>query len=279
MLFAGVRTLLSGVVLLGVVRFRIPGNKRLWAVYIWSAIWNVALFFGFQTLALERLSPGLTAVLIYLQPLMVAVMARWWLQERLTTVKLVGLVLGIFGVLVVSWHGLTGRVSLIGIGLAVLSAFFWAVGTVYVKIVEKEVALLPLVTMQFVIGGGVLMAVGLGIGGDIHWTGAFWAAWLYSSLIGVALAWVLWFRLVSFHEASRASAYMFSVPVTAVVVSVLFFGEAFRIVLLPGLLAIAAAIYLVNRPLPAPAAEALKDGHAAKRFPRPRYGLKRRGKS
>ena len=91
----------------------------------------------------------------------------------------------------------------------------------------------------------VIGAVTEGI--DIAWTGGFVAALIYASLIGTALAWGLWFGLVATGEASRASSYIFMVPVVAVLLGVLLLDETFRLVQVAGSVLVVAGIYLVNR--------------------------------
>ena len=102
--------------------------------------------------------------------------------------------------------------------------------------------------MPFVGGGLVLTVLGaITEGTDIAWTGGFVVALLYTSLIGSALAWGLWFGLVAAGEASRASSYIFLVPVVAVLLGVLLLDETFRAVQVAGSLLVVAGIYLVNR--------------------------------
>ena len=72
-------------------------------------------------------------------------------------------------------------------------------------------------------------------------------ALIYASLVGTALAWGLWLGLVASGEASRASAYIFMVPVVAVLLGVLLLDETFRLVQAAGSVLVVAGIYLVNR--------------------------------
>ena len=58
---------------------------------------NVLLFFGLQTVAIGLLPSGLAAVLIYLQPVLVGLLAWWLLGEPMTTAKILGLVARVRG--------------------------------------------------------------------------------------------------------------------------------------------------------------------------------------
>ena len=75
-----------------------------------------------QTVAIGLLPSGLAAVLVYLQPVLVGLLAWWLLGETMTTSKILGLVLGFAGIVVVSGGAFAGHVSAVGVGLAIVSA-------------------------------------------------------------------------------------------------------------------------------------------------------------
>jgi len=79
----------------------------------------------------------------------------------------------------------------------------------------------------FLLGGICLTDLGLVLEpvSEISWVGTFVASLLYASLVGTALAGILWFGLVRAGEASRVSAYVFLVPLVAVLLGALFLGE------------------------------------------------------
>jgi drug/metabolite transporter (DMT)-like permease len=106
-LFAGLRTLLSGVIMSGValVWGGNPNLGRDWRVFAYLG--------GVQRGAVHRgadvrgavLPSGTAAVLIYLQPILVGVLAWTVLGEPLTATKVVGLLLGFAGIVAVSSGG------------------------------------------------------------------------------------------------------------------------------------------------------------------------------
>ena len=69
----------------------------------------------------------------------------------------------------------------------------------------------------------------------------------YTSLIGTALAWVLWFVLVAAGEASRAAAYIFFVPLVSLAIGSVFLHETLGLSLLVGAALVILGVYLVNR--------------------------------
>lgn len=252
-LFAGIRSVLGGLFMLlaAVVWGGSPKFRRDWPVFALLSALNVVFFLGLQTLAIMYLPSGSAAVLIYLQPILVGLLAWLFLGEGLTTRKVLGLLLGFSGIAAVSAGGLLGDLppgAGLGVVLGVGAALSWALGTVYFKKVQERVATLWAVAVPFLAGGLVLTALGLLVESpaEIVWNAPFTASLLYSSLLGTAVAWLIWLGLVRAGEASRVSAYIFFVPLVAVLIGAIFLGEILSPSLLVGAALVVAGIYLAN---------------------------------
>lgn len=251
MLFAGARALVGGLAvgLAALVWGGKPRLRREWRTYLLLILLNVVLFLGFQTSAIMSLPSGTAAVLIYLQPILTGFLAYLILGESLQMTKLIGLFLGFAGIVAVSAEGLSGSVSPIGIAFAVAAALAWALGTVYFKKAQERVPLLWAIAVQFTSGGIVLTAFGLLIEpvSAISLNPTLVASLLYAGLIGTGSAYVLWFGLVRAGEASRVAAYVFFVPLVAILLGDIFLGEALSSLLALGAVLVISGIYLANR--------------------------------
>lgn len=251
LLFAGVRAALGGlgIGLIALVAGGPPRLERDWGVFVLLALLNVVFFIGLQTFAILNLSSGTAAVLIYLQPILVGLLAWMLLGEGLGPAKIVGLLLGFSGIVAVSAGGIAREVSTAGVVFATVAALSWALGTVYFKRVEDRVSTLWAISLQFLAGGIVLGAIGLltESPSEMRFTAPFIASLLYSSLIGTGLAWVLWFGLVRAGEASRVAAYIFVVPIVSIVLGIVFLDEPLSPSLAVGAALVVGGIYLVNR--------------------------------
>ena len=252
-LFAGMRTLLCGLVvaLTALVWGGGANLRRDWAIYLLLAVLNVVLFMGLQTFTILYMPSGSAAVVIYLQPILVGLASYLVLSEQLSVPKVVGLVLGFSGVVVVSTGSLSGS-SLgtpLGVAFGVGSALSWTLGTVYFKWYGERLSTLWAVAVPFSAGGVVLTGLGLVLEplSSISWTGTYFASFLYTALVGTALAWMLWLGLVKTGEASRVSAYVFFVPLASVLLGAAFLGETLSPWLLAGAALVICGIYLVNR--------------------------------
>ncbi|HZY65441.1 MAG TPA: DMT family transporter [Rubrobacteraceae bacterium] len=250
-LFAGLRTLLGGfaMMLVAVVWGGNPYLKRDWPIFLLLAMFNVVFFIGFQTSAILYLPSGTAAVLVYLQPILVGFLAWLILDEPLSVAKIIGLVLGFSGIVAVSTGSLSGVISPVGVVFGAASAFFWAMGTVYFKRYEARISTMWAVAMPFVIGGVVLTAFGTVIESwsEVSFSGPLFASLAYASLVGITLAWLIWFGLIRAGEASRVAAYVFFVPLVGMVIGAIFLAERLTPSLLVGAALIVCGIYLVNR--------------------------------
>ena len=253
-IFAGLRSVLGGLamVLAALWWGGSPNLRRDWPVFVLLALFNVVLFIGLQTYAILYLPSGSAAVLVYLQPILVGLLAWLILGETLTAARILGLLLGFSGIVAVSAGSISGAenaISPTGVVFGAASALSWALGTVYFKKYEARVSTLWAVAVMFLAGGVVLTALGVLVEplGEISWTGAFVASLLYSGLVGTSLAWVIWLALVRAGEASRVASYIFAVPLTAVLIGVVFLDERLGYTLLIGAAFVVCGIYLVNR--------------------------------
>ncbi len=249
-LFGGMRSVLGGavMVLLAFGRSGRPALRETWPAYAVLTLLNVVLFFSLQTLAILALPSGLAAVLIYLQPVLVGVLAAPLLGESLSRFKILGLLLGFAGIVVVSIGAFRGHVSVLGVGYAVAGALIWALGTIAFKACAERVDAWWAVAIPFLVGGAVLSAGGAAVEGTaVDWSSQFVVAFVYASLIGTALSWSLWFGLVGSGEAGRAAAYIFFVPLVSLLIGAVFLHETLGPSLLVGAALVIVGVYLVNR--------------------------------
>jgi len=251
MIFAGLRTLMGGLVILlaAVVWGGSPHLRRDWPIFLLLAAFNVVIFFGFQTLAILYLPSGTAAVLEYLQPMLVGLLAWMVLGESLSLAKIVGLTLGFSGIVAVSSGSIFGNISPGGVAFGAGSAFSWALGTVFFKRYEARISTMWAVAIPFVIGGMVLTLFSFAIESwsEVSPTATLFASLSYVSLVEIALAWLIWFGLVRTGEASRVAVYVFFVPLVSIVIGAVFLDERPTLSLLIGAALIVTSIYAVNR--------------------------------
>lgn len=250
LLFAGVRAFIGGVILFAIAwKIRhLLYFKAHWKYYSISALLNIVLYLGIQTIGILYLPGGLFSVIVYFQPVLLGVFAWWFLEERLTPTKIIGLIIGFIGILFVSIEGLTIHLSLIGVALALATAVVWAFGVIYVKKNRARVHSFWMVVMQLVIGGAILLIGGLMTEdvSTIQWNSGLISSLVWGATAGMAVAQVIYFKLINEGEASKVGAYTFLVPILSVIVSAIFLKESITLNLFLGMILVGVSIYLVN---------------------------------
>jgi drug/metabolite transporter (DMT)-like permease len=246
------RFLVAGGLLLVLARLRraaFPRDAAGWGPLILLGVLNYAIYLGLTAVALRHLSAGMGAVLASTNPLMLALVAPWFLGERLTLAKVAGLLLSFGGVLWVmaSRLGDDNRPDAMVIALVAMACL--VAGTVVFKRCRLDHDLL-------VINGIQLLAAGLALAGPsvlleslaaVRLTPTFLVAQTY---LIVAVSWVgmlIWFWLLSHGDATRASAYFFLNPILGLFLGAFFLGEALRFPDFAGSGAVAVGIYIVQR--------------------------------
>ncbi|WP_238651359.1 DMT family transporter [Paenibacillus piscarius] len=250
LLFAGIRTVIAGILLIlaALPKWSRLQFRRLWPVYLASAFLSIVFYYGFQTVGLQYVPSGLFSAIVFLQPVLLGILAWIWLGERMYGLKIAGLVIGFLGVGSLSIGGLTGSISAIGVLLALASAVSWALATVYTKRNAARVDMLWMTAMQIMIGGVILLAAGSvsESWSDITWSGTFVANTLFIAVFVIALGWMVYFKLINEGEAGRVGSFTFLIPLVSIGSSVILMHEQITVNLIVGMVLIVSSIILVN---------------------------------
>jgi drug/metabolite transporter (DMT)-like permease len=229
--FAGMRFMLSGLLL---VPLWWPHRPRLNAV-----LNNAGLIFKlgfFQTFTLYglfyfgmTLVPGaLAAMVIGASPLVAAVLAHYCLPaDRMTPAKGVSLILGLFGVTILSfsrlpWESATGLLELAGICVLLLANVGGAMGNIMVSRHRTELEPVFLNSAQIFIGGLGLWVLSLLLEAPLPlfkpWP--FWASLAWLSFLSAA-AFSIWFKLLRrpHVKVSELNLWKFLIPVCGALLS------------------------------------------------------------
>lgn len=201
---------------------------------------------------------GITALIVGLQPLITAGLARLWLGERIQRRQWLGILLGLVGITLVMSEQLDlGSPGGLFTGFgwaAVLSAFSAllgiSVGTLYQK---RHCTGMPLVTGTFIqyLGASLMLGVAalLFETREIQWNPVFVLALLWL-IFGLSIAAILLLMtMIRRGEASRVASLFYLVPPVTAIEAWILFGERLGIVALIGIaLAVAGVALAVGQP-------------------------------
>lgn len=206
---------------------------------------------GLLFLAMREIPAPMAALLLFTNPIWVALLARVFLREKLPLLRALGLALGAVGVaLALGAGGMQGRLwhgQLIGLG----AALCWATATLVNKRANLKIGVWALSFWQMLVGALALLAIAY-LEGErwpngllpSHWG---WFAWL--ALPGSTGSFGLWFMALRRGGATRTSGYLFLAPLFAAVLSHWLLGVSLSAQQALGGLAIGLGIWLVNREL------------------------------
>lgn len=244
--FVAYRFLFGALVLLSVwfwLHLPLP-KKKYWPWIFLTGILQMGLNNIAAQTSMLTLGAGMVSVLNYSMPIFAAVMAHFLLGERLTWRKGAGIVLAIAGMAVLMDVHAGGDVTAICIGL--LSAVFWGLASIFVKLKLSDVNPISLTTWQMVCASLSLLAyTAIVPQGEVIWNTESVLRLIYNGVLASALAFFLWSWILQHIEVSKASVAVLAVPVVGVVGGILCLGEPMTLHIFFGMIMIMAGIYIV----------------------------------
>ena len=230
---AGLRVAGASLVLLPLLLMRHEwGAARAhWKPLLVVGFTNSAFPFACYSYAALSLNAGLSSIFNAASPLFAAVIAWWWLKDRLTGSRVLGLVIGFVGVFGLA-YGKAGMPTA-GAGSTSTAVIACIVATVSygfsANFTKRYLTGVP--PMAVAAGSQFAATVLLALPCALLWpavTPAPSAWWSLTALavVSTGLAYVIYFRLIANVGPSNAITVTFLVPAFAVAWGALFLGEA-----------------------------------------------------
>jgi drug/metabolite transporter (DMT)-like permease len=248
--FAAARMVMGAVILFGVAamlgELRWP-SRRDWPIVLAVGAIQMAAFMALATVGLQFVPAGRSAILAYTTPLWVTPLAIYVLGERLTRLKLYGLLCGLGGVAVLfnpfgfDWHN---PHVLLGNGLLLAAAFLWALLIVQVRRHRWQGSPLSLGPWQFSVAAALLVPVALVFEADRPWQGSVELGWvlLYNGPLATAFCFWAMLTINRALPAITTSLGSLGVPAFGLLASTLALGEPVTLTNVLGFLLIAGGV-------------------------------------
>ena len=186
------------------------------------------------TLGLHYTSVNHSAVIVGMGPIYTLILAVLLRLERATWHKAVGMTIAFTGIAVLaSEHGISAHsASLLGDAITMTGSVGFAIYAVLGKRVAGEYDALTMTAYNHFAGALILLPLAVHQAWMLHATGNWravqweaWAAILYMGLFGSAVAYLLYYWLLRYLEASQLSAFTYLLPVLATILGILTLGE------------------------------------------------------
>lgn len=171
------------------------------------------------SLSLSTGNAGKSAILTFTMPFWVLALAWPLLGEKLTRTKIIAGLLGLAGV-ILTFAPWTDPPDLLPMLFATASGLCWACGSLLIKPLgfTQTWDVVRLTAWQVALGTLPLIVLAILVpGGGIRPNGIFIANALFVIVAGTALAWLLWFFLLSRLSAGQAGLASLLVPVLGII--------------------------------------------------------------
>ncbi len=173
------------------------------------------------------MSAGITALILSVQPLLTALIAARWMNERLMTRQWWGVVTGLAGVALIVWHKVDVREAGFGSLLAVTIALAGVTaGTLYHRVFCPVVDLRSAALLQFAVTIAFLSPLAWLVEGFmVQWSWSLAGSIAFLVIGASILAVAALHTLMRRGQATRVTSLVYLTPIFAVGLELLMFGE------------------------------------------------------
>lgn len=228
----------------------------LWT-FFYLSFFGVAVNQVCFTIGLRYTSVSHSAIIVGLGPIYALIFAVLLRLEQATVRKVVGMAIALSGVVLMATGTDLGHRSptLLGDLITFAGSLGFALYAALGKRVAARYDALTMTTYNFVFGALLVLPAAIysarRIGAFSNWLAIPWQAWagmFYMALFSSALAYLFYFWLLRYLEVTQLAAYNYLLPVTAMLLGILFLNErGSRIELLGAALALA-GVYWIESP-------------------------------
>lgn len=199
----------------------------------------------------QTIDSAVASILNATVPLFTLVIAHYWLHDdRMTVPKVIGLLIGFAGIVVLFSEDLLAGAhgNLLGQLAVVLASLFYAGSAVFARRVTAHVEGLARGTLPLVTAAAFMWIVGPIAEKPFLIPGLAltWIAVLWLGVLGSGVAILMFYYLLHEIGPTRTSLVTYLFPVGGVILGVIFLGEHLSWQLLAGTLLIIASLFVVN---------------------------------
>ena len=242
LLMAAIRWIVAGGLLSIVLKLRgerLPG-PRAWPSLALLGVLLLGFGNGAVVWAEQTVASGLTAVLVATSPFwMVGIDALMAEGERITVRRLLGLVIGFVGIVMLVWPeirmGESGRAFLGGVIAAQIACVGWAIGSSYARHRgrghAKDENVLATAAFEMLFGGLALLVAGVAMHETAHlaFTPRTAGALTYLIFVGAIGGFTAYAYALKYLPVATVSLYAYINPIIAVMLGTLVLAEPFNV--------------------------------------------------
>lgn len=194
------------------------------------------------------LSAGIVAIILAVQPLLTALVARRWMHERLAPRQWTGVAVGLAGVLLVVWHKIDVREMTLGALIAVTVALAGVTaGTLYQRVFCPAVNLYSSACIQFAASLVLLAPLAFAFeGAKVDWSWPLAGSIAFLVILASIFAVNALHTLMRHGQATKVTSILYLTPIFAVVLEYLMFDVVPSALTLVGIAVTCLGVLLVT---------------------------------
>jgi len=267
--FAGSRFVVAGVLILALAaaldgRDALKVQKRDAAPLTWVSALVIAVCFALIFWGEQFVSASLTAIVVQgMIPIFLPLFSVMLLRDRLSAARVLSIVIGIAGLVIVFLPSVNASLFAAGDGNAdflapaglaaiVVGTLAYCYGSVKSKPILARHSAVAISGWQNLIGGAFIIIAALFAEAGVGELGALvsgmsvrvFYAWLWLVVVGSVVGFVLYIVLLKSWGASKLSPYAFITPIVAIAIEYLLFGALITLTEAAGMAALFVAVYL-----------------------------------
>lgn len=252
------RMVIAFCVLLFLCRHRIPEllsiTGKQFALQLLLGFCGIFMYTVFFHKGIQTVEGGRASVIINTNPIVIAIVAAIFLNEKLTPLKSVGVLLAALGAVYVVSHGhitefFSGRITLGDMYMFAASAA-WAAFALLGKVALKA-GMRPMASITWSVFIGMLFMIPAAlmtghVGQILTYKAADWMSIGYLGVCSTVGGFVFYYIIIRNVGATRASIICSAIPVAAIALTAIFIKEPAPVSLIVGAAITVAGIFLVN---------------------------------
>ena len=228
------RSAIGALILWLILRFkgqRLPGWSRIWIHLAMMGVVHNAAPYALVAWGSQTVDSGLTAMITSTAPLFTIILAHFMVaDDRLTPAKILGVLVAISGMVALLAPSFQGGLtaSLQGIMAILAASLCYGVATVYTRKYLRGLPFLVGPTAQLIISSGLLLPVSLLLERPFQLpipSMTSLLAWGATGVLGTAIAFIVFFRLIEMASPSFVSMVSYLIPIVGAGLGMLILGE------------------------------------------------------
>ena len=206
-----------------------------------------------QVTGLKFTTASNTGWIIGTAPIFMAVFGLIFFKEKLNALKVTGIIIATFGLLLLVGKGNPTNIDFIknkGDLLVLSSAFTWGIYSMINKKISLDYSPLMTILYLFIMMAIIIIPLTINqavISSVVHLSAIGWVSILFLGLLCSGVSYVIWAYALREMESAKVGAYLYFEPFVTVIVAWILLNEDITLLMILSGLIITAGVFLVNK--------------------------------